>query len=63
MQNVGGNLYLSSTDLVGHLNCTYLTELDLKVAKGELQKPKVWDPVLESLAERGAGRESVDRLG
>jgi uncharacterized protein len=43
MQNVGGNLYLSSTDLVGHLNCTYLTALDLKVAKGELQKPiMVW---------------------
>src|SRR6201996_6012323 len=64
MQNVGGNLYLSSTDLVGHLNCTYLTELDLKVAKGELQKPKVWDPVLETLAERGAAHEKafIDHL-
>ena len=36
MQNVGGQLTLSSGDLVGHLNCRYLTELDLKVAKGEL---------------------------
>ncbi|MCP3468465.1 TM0106 family RecB-like putative nuclease [Bradyrhizobium sp. CCGUVB23] len=64
MQNVGGNLHLSSTDLVGHLNCTYLTELDLKVAKGELQKPKVWDPVLETLAERGAAHEQafIDHL-
>src|SRR5207237_39629 len=38
---------------VGHLNCRYLTELDLMVVNGELQKPKVWDPVLETLAERG----------
>ncbi|WFU34288.1 TM0106 family RecB-like putative nuclease [Bradyrhizobium brasilense] len=64
MQNVGGNLQLSSTDLVGHLNCTYLTELDLKVANGELQRPKIWDPVLETLAERGAAHEQafVDHL-
>lgn len=64
MQNVGWVLYLSSTDLVGHLNCTYLTELDLKVVKGELQKPKVWDPVLETLAERGAAHEQafIDHL-
>lgn len=64
MQNVSGNLYLSSTDLVGHLNCTYLTELNLKVAKSELQKPKVWDPVLETLAERGAAHEQafIDHL-
>lgn len=57
-------MHLSSTDLVGHLNCTYLTELDLKVAKGELQKPKVWDPVLETLAERGAAHEQafIDHL-
>jgi hypothetical protein len=36
---------------------SYLTELDLKVANGELEKPKVWDPVLETLAERGALHE------
>ena len=40
MQIVGGKLTFSSGDLVGHLNCRYLTELDLKVAKGELAKPK-----------------------
>ncbi|MEH2626307.1 putative RecB family nuclease [Bradyrhizobium sp. AZCC 1719] len=64
MQNVGGNLHLSSTDLVGHLNCTYLTELDLKVARGELKRPKIWDPVLETLAERGAAHEQafIDHL-
>jgi predicted RecB family nuclease len=57
MQIVGGKLTLSSGDLVGHLNCQYLTELDRRVAKGELTKPKIWDPVLETLAERGAQHE------
>ena len=57
MQKVGGTLNLSAGDLVGHLNCRYLTELDLRVANGELEKPKVWDPVLETLAERGALHE------
>jgi hypothetical protein len=57
MQIVGGKLTFSSGDLVGHLNCRYLTELDLKVAKGELAKPKTWDPVLETLADRRAQHE------
>src|ERR1700681_3667047 len=57
MQKIGATLNLSAGDLVGHLNCRYLTELDLKVANGELEKPKVWDPVLETLAARGALHE------
>lgn len=64
MQSIGGSIKLSACDLVGHLNCRYLTELDLKVANGQLQKPKVWDPVLATLAERGAlhERSYVDHL-
>src|SRR5947209_19332142 len=57
MQRIGATVNLSAGDLVGHLNCRYLTELDLKVANGEMEKPKVWDPVLETLAERGALHE------
>jgi predicted RecB family nuclease len=57
MHKCGTVLNLSASDLVGHLNCRYLTELDLKVANGELSKPKIWDPVLETLAERGAQHE------
>jgi predicted RecB family nuclease len=57
MQKIGTELNLSAHDLVGHLNCRYLTELDLRVANGELAKPKIWDPVLETLAERGAQHE------
>jgi predicted RecB family nuclease len=57
MQKIGAMLNLSSGDLVGHLNCRYLTHLDLKVANGEMERPRVWDPVLETLAERGALHE------
>jgi uncharacterized protein len=57
MLNVGQTVHLSASDLVGHLNCRYLTNLDLAVAKGVLAKPFIWDPVLEVLAERGALHE------
>ena len=50
-------MYLSASDLVGHLNCRYLTSLDLAVAKGDRPKPFVWDPLLDVLAERGALHE------
>jgi uncharacterized protein len=64
MQLVGKSLHLSASDLVGHLNCHYLTTLDLQVAYGKASKPKVWDPLLELLVERGALHEQayVDHL-
>jgi uncharacterized protein len=57
-------VHLTTSDLVGHLNCRYLTALDLAVARGEIAKPSVWDPVLEILAERGAQHEKayIDHL-
>jgi predicted RecB family nuclease len=57
MLSVDGVVHLSASDLVGHLNCHYLTKLDLAVAKGKLDKPAIWDPVLEVLVERGALHE------
>lgn len=57
MLSVDGVVHLSASDLVGHLNCHYLTKLDIAVAKGTLNKPFVWDPVLEVLVERGALHE------
>lgn len=57
MNKVGSIIQLSATDLVGHLNCRHLTQLDLAVIAGELSKPKLWDPLLEVLAERGAQHE------
>ena len=64
MLTVDGVVHLSASDLVGHLNCHYLTKLDLAVAKGRLHKPSVWDPVLEVLVERGAlhGQSYLDHL-
>ena len=57
MLKADDQIHFSASDLVGHLNCRYLTSLDLAVANGALQKPKIWDPVLEVLAERGAQHE------
>jgi predicted RecB family nuclease len=57
MLNVGEAIHLTASDLVGHLDCHYLTNLDRAVVNGILEKPKVWDPFLEVLAERGALHE------
>ena len=50
-------LRFSATDLVGYLNCRHLSGLEHAVAKGELAKPKYYDPLLEALWERGAKHE------
>lgn len=64
MQKTGDVIQLSASDLVGHLNCRHLTALDLRVAEGNLQKPKSWDPLLEILRERGRRHEAafIERL-
>ena len=59
MLKVGGDIELSASDLVGHLNCRYLTDLDLAVANGQREKPKHWDPFLKLLQERGAIHEKA----
>jgi hypothetical protein len=50
----GRTIVLSASDLTGHLHCRHLTALDVEVTTGARRKPKVWDPVLELLAERFA---------
>jgi hypothetical protein len=57
MQQIENTIHLSATDLVGHLNCRHLTQLDHAVAIGSLGRPYVWDPLLEVLWERGARHE------
>lgn len=57
MIKVGSHLQLSASDLVGHLNCHHLTQLNLQVAHGVRGKPELWDPSLEILWERGAAHE------
>ena len=64
MQKSGDRILFSASDLVGHLHCRHLTELDLAVADGRLEAPKAWDPFLETLRERGARHEAryIDHL-
>ena len=64
MQKIGNAIQLSASDLVAHLNCRNLTELDLAVAKGTLAKPRTWNPLLDVLRERGLRHEQgyVDHL-
>lgn len=57
MKKVGDSFELSATDLVGYLNCRRLAALDRAVAECALPKPKVWDPLLQILVERGAAHE------
>jgi predicted RecB family nuclease len=64
MRRIGDSIQLSASDLVAHVNCRYLTDLDLAVANGTIEKPKVWDPLLDTLRERGAKHEQgyIDHL-
>lgn len=57
MRKVGNGFHLTATDLVSHLNCRHLTQLDRAVAEGAMAKPKVWDPLLEILSKRGSAHE------
>jgi predicted RecB family nuclease len=57
VRKVGTFFEFTATDLVGYLNCHHLAVLDRAVAEGALSKPKVWDPLLQILSERGAAHE------
>lgn len=59
MQRIDGSLQLSATDLVGYLNCHHLSGLDRAVADGSLPKPRIWDPSLPILWERGSAHEKA----
>ncbi len=48
---------LSATDLANHLSCRHLTQLELRRASGDLQKPYRSDPGLEVLRQKGADHE------
>jgi hypothetical protein len=43
----GDAFELSASDLVGYLYCCHLSALDRAVGEGALQKPLIWDPLLE----------------
>jgi predicted RecB family nuclease len=57
MLRIGTEIRFSASDLVWHLDCRHLTALDAAVARGTATKPKIWDPVLDTLVERGRAHE------
>lgn len=59
MQKTGERIILSATDLANHLACRHLTELNRKLANGELEKPYREDPILETIIERGNEHEAA----
>ena len=59
MQFDGPQLTLSATDLAKHLACRHLTSLDLRVARGEIERPFRPDPGKDALAERGFRHEAA----
>ena len=64
MKVVGERIRYSSRDLTGYVACDHLTALELQVARGNLSRPKPWDPSLEALWERGFRHEQefIDHL-
>src|SRR5437764_13583813 len=53
MHNAEGILVLSATDLVGHLECEHLTQLERRAALGEVRRPTLADPSLDLLSMPG----------
>lgn len=52
-----GFLLLSASDLVGHLNCRHLTNLEVDAARGRIKRPHYDNASLQPLFERGAEHE------
>ena len=59
MHSVDGRFQLSASDLVNHLACRHLTELNYEEAVGERVAPSRWEPTLELLRERGLAHEQA----
>ncbi len=54
-----GHFWLAATDLSNHLSCNHLTQLERKVAFGEIKKPSYRDPSLDVLIQRGQEHEAA----
>jgi uncharacterized protein len=57
MKTENGKTIFSPTDLANHLSCNYITVLNKKLLKGEIQKPKIENRVLDLLREKGLAFE------
>jgi predicted RecB family nuclease len=54
-----GKLRLSPTDLGNHLACAHLTQLELRVQRGELERPHVDDPYGRIIMDKGNEHEGA----
>ena len=59
MEKASEIIQLSASDLVNHLACRRLTELNHEVAVGLRVAPEHWDPTLDLLWERGLAHEKA----
>src|SRR5919108_2260370 len=54
-----GTIGLSATDLANHLACPHLTQLELRVVRGELERPQVDDPYGQIIMRKGNEHETA----
>ncbi len=54
-----GTLRLSPSDLANHLACAHLTQLELRVQRGELARPHVDDPYGQIIMRKGNEHEAA----
>ncbi len=59
MQLTNSTFKLSASDLSNQLSCDHLTQLNRKVALGELKRPSYRDPSLDVLIQRGRDHEAA----
>ena len=59
MQLLDGELVLSASDLTGFSACAHLTQLELRAARGEIERAQRDDPMLDVLSRRGVEHEDT----
>jgi predicted RecB family nuclease len=57
MERVDGELILSASDLINHLECSHLTQLDIEVALGRLDLTETRSDTTELVARKGDEHE------
>src|SRR5690348_13053915 len=59
MQLLDGELVLSASDLTGFAACAHLTQLELQAARGEIERARRDDTLLDVLSRRGTEHETA----
>ncbi len=59
MERVDGELILSASDLINHLECPHLTQLDIEVALGRLDLTETRSDTTEMVARKGDEHEQA----